>query len=335
MINIILIGAGKLGSRHLQSLSQVAIPETSILVIDPNQEAIAKAKLLLQDIPINKNVLSIKYFENLGELSIDEFDLAIVATTSDYRKNIVIDLCNKFKIHNLVLEKFLFQDEATYSQINELLRIKKVNTWVNCPRRMWEFYKGLKSRLEQNQILDFDVFGANWSMATSAIHFLDLIAFLTGVKSYEIEHLDFGNKIVPAYSVITGPRESKYIEFYGSIKGKFKNSTSFNFTCLESEIPYTISIKTNKEVILILEDNGKCFISTIDFNGKLNNLELPVIVEYQSQITRNIAEQIILSGESALTRYEDSMELHLPLLKGYLDYLSDIKNEIISVCPIT
>ena len=335
MINIILIGAGKLGSRHLQSLSQVEIPDVSIIVIEPSQEAIAKAKMLLQDMPFNENVLSIKYFENLGELNIDEFHLAIVATTSDHRKNIVIDLCHRFKVHNLILEKFLFQDEETYFQINELLRIKKVNTWVNCPRRMWEFYKGLKSRLEQSQILHFDVIVANWSMATSAIHFLDLIAFLTGVKSYEIEHLDFGNKIVPAYSVITGPRESKYIEFYGSIKGQYENSTSFNFTCIESEVLFTISIKTNNEVILIFEENGKCFINTIDKKGNLSNTELTVISEFQSQLTKIIAQQIIFSGESTLTKYEDSMELHLPLLKGYLGYLSDIKNELISVCPIT
>ncbi len=335
MINIILIGAGKLGSRHLQSLSQVEIPDVSIIVIEPSQEAIAKAKMLLQDIPFNENVLSIKYFENLGELNIDEFHLAIVATTSDHRKNIVIELCHRFKIHNLILEKFLFQDEETYFQINELLRSKKVNTWVNCPRRMWEFYKELKSRLEQSQILHFDVIGANWSMATSAIHFVDLIAFLTGVKFYQIEHLDFGKKFVPAYSIITGPRESKYIEFYGSIQGKFKNSTSFNFTCLESEIPFTISIKTNNEVILIFEENCKCFVNTIDGEGKLNSLELPVIVEYQSQLTKKIAEQVLLSAESTLTTYQDSIELHLPLLKGYLDYLSDIKNEFTSVCPIT
>jgi len=140
---------------------------------------------------------------------------------------------------------------------------------------------------------------------------------------------------VPAYSIITGPRESKYIEFYGSIQGKFKNSTSFNFTCLESEIPFTISIKTNNEVILIFEENCKCFVNTIDGEGKLNSLELPVIVEYQSQLTKKIAEHVLLSAESTLTTYQDSIELHLPLLKGYLDYLSDIKNEFTSVCPIT
>ena len=39
-------------------LSQVEIPDVSIIVIEPSQEAIAKAKMLLQDMPFNENVLS-------------------------------------------------------------------------------------------------------------------------------------------------------------------------------------------------------------------------------------------------------------------------------------
>ena len=45
---------------------------------------------------------------------------------------------------------------------------------------------------------------------------------------------------------------------------------------------------------------------------------------FQSEITNLIAEDIITKNYCSLTNYEDSMSLHLPLLKSYLTFLSEI-----------
>ena len=47
-------------------------------------------------------------------------------------------------------------------------------------------------------------------MATSAIHFLDLLSFENKFY-FKITNVDFGNRHYPAYSIITGPRENKFI----------------------------------------------------------------------------------------------------------------------------
>ena len=55
MKNIVLIGAGKLGSRHLQALAKLSISAT-IYVIDLNSNAIEVAKERFHEIPYNPNI---------------------------------------------------------------------------------------------------------------------------------------------------------------------------------------------------------------------------------------------------------------------------------------
>lgn len=335
MINILLIGVGKLGSRHLQALSQVQIPNTNIYVVDTSLAAIETAKERYAQMPVNSAITSVNYLSSIDDLKEKEVNLAIVATTSEYRKDIINNLCKNFRIQYLLLEKFLFQDEHSFHQIKNVLQEANIKTWVNCPRRQWDFYNDLKLQLVDKELLQVDITGSHWSLATSAIHFIDLIAFLIDIKSYEILDLDFGNTYVPAYSAITGARESKYIEFYGSMKGKFKGSAYFNFTCLKSEMPFSITFITNKGVINIFEELGKSVFNIYGPNRQINISEQSFVMPYQSHLTNLIAEDIILNGVSRLTTFEEAVQLHLPLLNSYLNFLSSLKNERIIVCPIT
>ena len=44
MTNVVLVGAGKLGSRHLQAISQARLKNLKIFVVDFNPEAITNSK---------------------------------------------------------------------------------------------------------------------------------------------------------------------------------------------------------------------------------------------------------------------------------------------------
>ncbi len=334
MINIVLIGAGKLGSRHLQALSQINLKDTNIFAVDLNESTLNLAKDRFNEMPKNENITSINYIKDIKDLKIKNIDLALIATTSEHRKIVVEELCRLYDVKNVILEKFLFQDEDSYSEVAKILEKSKTSAWVNCPRREWSFYKDLKKTLANSKILKFDVIGTKWSIATSAIHFIDTISYLIESTDFEISKLNFGNSYVPAYSIITGPRESKYIEFFGSMHGRFADSTFFNFICLEEETTFTINIQTENETYNIYEELGKYYVisnkgSNISVHEK--TLEMP----YQSQLTNLVAESIISKGECSLTKYTESSKLHISLLKPYLNYLSDMQDKSIKICPIT
>ena len=334
MINIMLIGAGKLGSRHLQALSQVQLKDTNLYVVDLNQSALDLSKKRLNEMPENKNIKSIKYLLNIENIEIPEIDLAVIATTSEHRKKVIQDLCSTYKVNNIILEKFLFQDEESYYEVEKILTNYKIKTWVNCPRREWPLYKDIKDKLKNSQILQFNVTGTKWSIATSAMHFIDLIAYITGDTDFKISDIDFGKKLVPAYSVITGSRESKYIEFFGSLHGKFNSGTFFNFTCIEEQTPFTVTIQTQNKKIIIFEEFGKYFTYTTNEQG-LSFIEEFFIMPFQSQLTNIVAEKVILNKDCLLTKYQESSKLHITLLKSYLTYLDKINSSSSKILPIT
>jgi predicted dehydrogenase len=335
MVNVVLVGAGKLGSRHLQGLSQTKINNTNLFVIDPSSASLDLAKERFKEMPINNNIASLTYLKDIESLAIRNVDVVIIATTSEHRKSVVINLCEIFKIKNMILEKFLFQDEESYNEISKVLDQKDINTWVNCPRRQWSFYKDLKSHLADVKIQQVDVTGTKWSIATSAIHFIDLISFIVGAVDYKIVSLDFGNTHVPAYSAVTGARESKYIEFFGAMHGRFIDSTFFNFTCTQDEMPFSVTLLTSRGSINIFEELGKCFISSYDDVSGISIQEINVSMPFQSELTNLVADDLILNGTCSLTPYNESVKLHLPVLKAYLTYLNDMTGKINEVCPIT
>ena len=149
-------------------------------------------------------------------------------------------------------------------------------------------------------------------------------------------NLDFGNKFVPAYSSVTGARESKFIEFYGTLKGKFQNSINFNFNCLKNiSSPFLIQLVTEKNTYCIYEELGK--LITISFNEN----KMPIITEssfsfpYQSGLTNLVVEKLLCEGKCELTPFNDSSLLHKVILKSFLKEISVIENTEIKTCPIT
>jgi predicted dehydrogenase len=335
MNNIVLVGAGKLGSRHLQALAKLNIL-ASIYVIDLNSEALEVAKGRYQEIPDNPNIKEIHFLNSIKAIGSLYIDVAIIATTSEFRRQVIEELVEFSEVRYLILEKILFQKLEDYQFVEELLLKKGIKTWVNFPRRKWSVYQELKESLKDSIISEVNVIGQNWSLATSSMHFIDLIAFLTNNKKYKILNLDFNNEVYPAYSSVTGSRESKYLEFYGSMKGRFSDSAYFNFTCLKnSDSPFLISIVTDKSIIQIYEEMGIMYIlgHGLDKTWEINSSVFTM--PFQSELTNIIVEELIAEGDSILTGFEESAELHLPLLNSFLQFIGEVKNEKLTSCPIT
>ena len=68
MVNIVLVGAGKLGSRHLQALSQLKIKGVKLFVIDPSLEARSVAESRFHEMPSSSAIASVTYLESIGNL---------------------------------------------------------------------------------------------------------------------------------------------------------------------------------------------------------------------------------------------------------------------------
>ena len=322
MYTIAIIGSGQLGSRHLQGIKTANL-ELSIEVVDSNIESLNIAKYRYNEISENQFTKTVHFLSSIGELS-NELDLVIIATSSTPRFAITRELIKKKKVRNILFEKVLFQNEEYFFEVKELLNTNSINAWVNCPRRIYDYFIDLKEVLKNETKIIFTISGGEWGLACNSIHFIDIIAYLTEQTQFSL-HAEGLNKKV--YS----SKRSGYIEFCGILSGITERGDIFNFISQEnsSATPLILIVSQNKKFII---DEAKGSMYSFSENRWVTT---KIQVPYQSQLTGKMIENVLLNQDIKLTTYEESMKLHLPFISSLLDFYNSITRDNTKNCPIT
>src|SRR5690554_6360077 len=193
MKTVMIIGAGQLGSRHLQGAIQ-SNKALNLIVVDPSIESLKLAKERANEIDLGNADTKIKFTQEIESRL--EIEICIIATTANIRFIVFKDLINKCNVKNIIFEKILFQCENEYSKVAELLKVREINAWVNCPRRIYPAFKKIKLLLAKETNIQMSVSGINWGMACNSIHYIDLFANLTGDISYELDSSALENSVI-------------------------------------------------------------------------------------------------------------------------------------------
>ena len=98
MNRVAIIGAGQLGSRHLQGLLK-SKSEQVIYVLDPSESSLKISRNRAQEIKNNHNLLFITDWNKLPNY----LDLVIVSTGANVRSKVVSKLLTDFKVKNLII----------------------------------------------------------------------------------------------------------------------------------------------------------------------------------------------------------------------------------------
>ena len=322
--NILLVGAGQLGSRHLQGLANINVP-VSIEVIDPGETSLETARARFAEVESNPNIKEIKFRTRISD-KFENIDLAVIATNADIRADIVTSLLAERSVRNILLEKVLFQKESDFERVGLLLQNRQVNAVVNCPRRLYPFYKQLKSDLSGAEPVTFRVDGSNWGLGCNGIHFLDLFAFLTGDCSVSIDDVSLDPTILES-------KRPGFLEFTGTIKGSNARGDRFEISSgIEPGSALSVHVGSGSRRIEIHESAGKALF--FDDSAGTSRQE-PFAGLFQSQLTGLVAGEMLTGGTCGLTPYDESMRLHLPMLNAFLGHLNKMSGKQYDYCPIT
>lgn len=317
MYQVAIIGAGQLGSRHLQGLKVAASP-LSITVVDSSQESLKIAKDRYEAVSAigEKEIL---LTEDLNQLPAT-LDLAVVATSSKPRASIVRSLLNHSVVKNLILEKVLFTKLEDYDEIESLLKAKDVRCWVNCPRRMFGSYQKIKMNLSYSEPINMEYIGKEWGLCCNAMHFIDVFMYLTGEDNYTIDT----NGIEPE---IIESKRNGYVEMNGTLSLTTLKGNSLKLTSSKTlqNTPY-VDIKNGMNYIALDEIQGELTIE-----GKTEKVATP----FQSQMTGLVADMIFSTGFCPLTPYEESARYHRIFIKEMLLKYNDITKSDSNILPIT
>ena len=139
MIHCAIIGAGQIGSRHLQALCKLESP-ARVALVDPSGESLQTASDRYQEIVSSgKQNIELYCHHSLDALS-GTLDIVIIATNSIVRGKIIRDVIQKRIAKNIILEKVLFQKKDQYIEIDTLLKESSIPTWVNCWMRTTDLF---------------------------------------------------------------------------------------------------------------------------------------------------------------------------------------------------
>jgi hypothetical protein len=322
MYKIAIIGSGQLGSRHLQGILKFKLP-ISIEVVDKSQESLDFAKLRADEVKTDQR--DICYLSLISELS-DNIDLCIIATSANVRLIVLKELLTSKNVKNLILEKVLFQDLENFEVANELIEKYKVNCWVNCPRPMFDVYKNIKSKITPEDLVTFFVYGGDWGLACNAIHFIDIMSFLTRNTQFLFD--SSGIK-----SIIQSKRIG-FVEFAGTFIGRQPNGSELILhSRAGSDSKLKIQILTSNYFWDVDEANGIILESAKENNWALNRKVIKI--PFQSELSNIFSEQILLDGRCELTTYQNSMNLHLNMLNSFINFYNYKTSLKLKYCPIT
>ena len=100
MRKVLIVGAGEIGSRHLQGIAGVK-ENLSISVIDPSIDSLNLSKKRFFEVQKKDNQHDISFSQNLSRM--ENLDLVVIATSSNVRKKVFLIYWNGMP--NIIFER--------------------------------------------------------------------------------------------------------------------------------------------------------------------------------------------------------------------------------------
>jgi hypothetical protein len=234
---------------------------------------------------------------------------------------VVKQLAGNSNIKNWLLEKILAQSEAQIKNI-EFYIGHAAQAWVNTPYRAMEWYQKIRSEMVFNGTFDCELTGGKtFGLASNAIHYLDLLVWLSGETITEIKTDDLDMQWFKS-------KRDGFWDIFGSLKISFSNGSKAFMRGETYEPSKTIiNIKTGVQDWRILASEGLAICN--------NEHTIPGREEFQSDITAPIIESILLTGTCQLPLLKESTAIHIPLISAFLTHWNKHMPEQVTEVPIT
>jgi hypothetical protein len=315
--DILIAGAGQLGSRYLQGLVKCRVP-LRIYVQDIFKESLYRAErrwieVLTPEVP--HEVIFCTSFAKLPR----KIDVAIVTTTADVRPDVTGEIARRIDVRFWVLEKVLAQSESGLDQI--ISHIKKDSyAWVNLPRRINPWHKKIKSQFNLKPPLDFKFEGKLWGLACNAVHLLDLIEWWTDetLQSVCTDRLD------QSWFESTRPT---FWEVLGGVEARFSGGSCAFLVANQDGVSGDFGIRDDQLSWMIKEAEGLA--------RRSDGVEIPGRLKYQSELTADMVESILETGTCELPTLNESAALHRIFILSMLKHWRRSCNPDADFIPIT
>lgn len=215
-MKILIIGAGRMGIRHLQGALKVEDVE-KVILLDINPDALASARLAVNNDSRLHAFLPVDFQPEVC-------DICIIASTAQNRKPL-IDVAVACGCKYLMIEKPLGQ---SYQQVKDLVDYvgkHPITTMVNLNMRMYEPVIKLKKdmavwpQMQGDKTITLNT--GTLGIGCNGIHYLDKIFFLLDADDAKILAAEIDERLIPS------GRGSNFCDFGGWAVINFYNQGKF------------------------------------------------------------------------------------------------------------
>lgn len=297
MREILIAGAGQLGSRYLQGFSLVSEP-LRLWVFDISDFSLSVAKNRWETCEANTH--EVEFISDLNLLPAN-IDLAIISSTADVRIKLVRSILGVAKVSNFVLEKILAQSITELNELTNLLS-ECNGVWVNTPMYMWPLYKNLRGHYKSKVIPIRMVVSGFQGMACNAIHYIDYVSRWNKSKPISINIDELNNDWFAA------KREGFY-EVDGCLKVYMEDGSTLVLVSDRNLTDYKVSISVGNDIWDVRDKESLAVCGTC---------LLPGSIKLQSELTSELYDGIFNLRSLDLPRLDQSVIQHKILIDSLI-----------------
>ena len=302
--NILILGCGNLGQRYVEGLLKSKL-DFKIFIVETNKNILNK----FRDNP------KLECHFDFKKIKERNFDLLINSTTAENRFSLINNYNLSFNIKNFLIEKVV---ENNYVNLLSFERLKIKNCWVNTFLRTLEIFKRVKTKISDNSFT-FRVSGGNWGLLCNSIHYIDLVSWLAEKYPKEIKTNWISDQFIPS-------KRTGFIEIYGFFEINFSNKIKLEIICKNNDEDLKIKLVSNS---LNFDYN------LITGEYKTKNIIETHLIPFQSNMTKDLVENILLNGKCYLTPLKESIVYHKFFLKHVIGEWNILNNSQDDYIPIT
>jgi len=219
-MNIIILGAGRMGLRHAEGVAKIKEIK-SVTLVDNNTSTIENAK---QHFSSNVEFNKFDFYNNIEILSYKKFDIGIIATTANNRIEILNQLA-KLGCNNILVEKPIGQSYKQIIEFSNQVNKLKIKCFVNLNMRLNESFLNVYNDIKiLNQFKGEKTITINTGtigIGANGIHYLDYLFYLFEADDAQIINAEIQDQL------ITSGRGENFSDFGGWAVIKFFKENSF------------------------------------------------------------------------------------------------------------
>lgn len=299
-LDILIIGLGRIGFRHFQSVYNSKIFKKIIIV--------EKDKKKIKEIKDKYRSNKVFFFEKIPN-NLKKIHWLLIATSSKDTYFVFKEVVSKIKVKNILFEKLISYEINKIKKINKVLKKKKIKGYLNLPRKTFVFYKKIKKLLIKKPI-DYYISG-DTRLASNLIHQLDIFLFLSSSKKIKLIKSQIDNNILKS-------KRSGYREFRGYLEFITENGSKLTICDRKKTMRGFLDFIRieNKNVILNIIESKSAFniINKKNNKSRIINIRLPL----QSEITSNLIKNIKINN---ICDFEKSNYYHFLIIKLFDNFL--------------